>query len=94
MNAITRAATEQASATEQVAGAMREVRTRTREIALTFAEQVKNTTQSAADIALIAQEIGTVRRANVEQANLMASLSTLLGPDGNGAATGGPLESS
>jgi hypothetical protein len=73
---------------------MRDVRGRTREIATTFTEQVKATAQSATDISLIAQEISVLRRANVEQANLVASVSAALGMEGNGAAVEGPLESS
>ncbi|HEY5949505.1 MAG TPA: hypothetical protein VIV40_28620, partial [Kofleriaceae bacterium] len=76
----------------------REVRARTREIAATFSEQVKATSQSASDVALIAQEIGILRRANVEQAGIVSSLGVALGggggSEGNGSAMEGPLESS
>jgi methyl-accepting chemotaxis protein len=91
---IARATAEQTTSTEQVAAAMREVRVRTREIATTFSDQVKATSGTASDIALIAQEIGIVRRANVEQANLVATLSTALGVEANGASAGGNVESS
>ena len=66
---------------------------RTREIAASVGEQVKTTTASAADVALIVQEIAGVRRSNLEQADQVTVLGSLI--DGrNGTPMEEPLGSS
>jgi hypothetical protein len=68
---------------------MRDVRIRTRELAATMTEQIKTSSATAQDVALIAQEIAGLRRASSEQAAQVAALGASLGPHAEG-----PLESS
>jgi hypothetical protein len=72
---------------------MRDVRIRTREIVGALGDQVKTSAAAASDVALIAQEIAGLRRANIEQADQMVVLGTLLGGR-NGSTLEEPLESS
>jgi hypothetical protein len=78
--------TEQVTATEQVSHAMRHVRSSIREIHQALAAQSKTATTTTADLEIVMREVGSLRAANAEQAELAAAL--LRGAGGNG--TGEP----
>jgi methyl-accepting chemotaxis protein len=83
MKTLAQGTAEQSTTTEQISHAMRDVRSRVREISAALVGQAKTAQSTAKETATVAREIAAVRAASAEQAELVTRLS---GGPGNGAA--------